>query len=289
MSTIINLPTLDDSYADSFQPATNYGSLPVLVVGKLTNDILSRSLLKFDLTTIPLGSSIISAVLTLYLNLDYSGTGTAVSITPYAVVNGWNEATVTWNNQPAINNGITGSTVNATVSGLYSWDVLNIVNAWVGGSLTNNGLELKTPEIISLESKRFNSNNAVSQRPVLTIEYGSPEPLPTNVIDSRHAVDTGHEDVITTDSLQSTIAKNTSQKTSVSFSVYNSSANFAEVGIEGSMDGVNYAQEITSTASPFSTVVLLEPLYATVFKRVIYKSGNPGLPATLSIDYLAQS
>jgi hypothetical protein len=31
MSTTINLPILDDSYVDSFQATTNYGSLPVLV------------------------------------------------------------------------------------------------------------------------------------------------------------------------------------------------------------------------------------------------------------------
>lgn len=287
MSTTINLQAIDDSFIDSLQPNVNYGSSPVLLVGKLVNDILYRSLLKFDLGSIPSGASIISAELTLYMNLDYSGTGTIASITPYAVVDSWNGATVTWNNQPAINNSVAGTTTNVTVIGFYSFNVLNLVSAWFNGSLTNNGLELKTEETASLETKSFASSEAASQKPVLTIQYDTTV-VPIDVNISGHAVTSGHEDVITEDSVQFTTARDISQNIKIGFMINNTSDNSAIVGIESSNNGITYAQEFTTPIFP-NTVSLLESSSYSGFKRVSYQSLILGQPATLSIDYLAQS
>ncbi|WP_214658961.1 DNRLRE domain-containing protein [Candidatus Formimonas warabiya] len=287
MMATINLPAIDDSFVDSFQPTLNYGNSPVLLVGKLVDGILYRSLLKFDLASIPSGASIISAQLTLEMNFDYSGAGTIASITPYAVADNWSGATVTWNNQPAINQAIAGTTANVTVTGPYSWNVLNLVNGWFTGSLANNGLELRTGESTSLETKSFVSSNAAAQRPVLTIAYET-DILPAAVTIAGRTVESGHEDVTTTDSFQYSGARDTSQMTAVSFVVSNTGPNTATIGAEDSNDGINFVTEYTFGLAPNITTVVQYSFYSR-FKRLSYKSLNPGQPTTVSIDYLART
>ncbi|WP_214658960.1 DNRLRE domain-containing protein [Candidatus Formimonas warabiya] len=286
MMATINLPAIDDSFVDSFQPTLNYGSSPVLLVGKLADGILYRSLLKFDLASIPSGASITSAQLTLEMNFDYSGAGTIASITPYAVADNWSGATVTWNNQPAINQAIAGTTANVTVTGPYSWNVLSLVNGWSTGSLANNGLELRTGESASLETKSFVSSNAAAQKPVLTIKYETDLPAAVTIVG--HAVESGHEDVTTTDSFQYSVARDTSQMTEVSFTIHNTGGNTAIVGIQYSNDGLTYTPQEFFDASFPNTVILLPALVYSGFKRVAYRSLASGQPTTLAIDYQAQ-
>jgi len=294
MSIITLIQTFDDLYIDSSQPDTNFNSSPVLWVGKQVDGILKRSLIKFDLSFIPVGSAILSSNLNLYMDYDASGTEHVTTITPYAISDSWDVSTVTWNNQPAINDIITGSATNVSITGYYSWTITNLIDKWVNGGLANNGLELKTEETDLEENKRFVSSNETSPekqayKPVLVIQYNPVPPTPSNVnaVIAGHDVDIAHEVVTTGDVFQSTVIQNTSERTLVSYFVNNLSANLADVGIEVSTDGINFLRENYNSISQGLQIFI--PSYFATYTRLYYKSNTPGNPTTLSIDYVAQA
>ncbi|MHB8063812.1 MAG: DNRLRE domain-containing protein [Ruminiclostridium sp.] len=292
MSIITLIQTFDDLYIDSSQSDTNFNSSPTLLVGKYTEDTLERSLIKFDLSFIPVGSSIISSNLNLYLDYDASETGQVTTIIPYAISDSWGVSTVTWNNQPAINDLITGTAIDVSAPGYYSWTVTELVNQWVNGGLANNGLELKTEEIDLDENKRFvssNENEPEKQafKPTLVIQYNPSSPKSVNAIIAGHGVDTEHEMVTTSDVYQSTVIKNTSQKTLVSFFVNNLTSNIADVGVEVSANGVNFLRESFTSIS--QGIQIFIPSYSAAYTRIYYRSNTSGKATTLNIDYVAQA
>lgn len=294
MSIITLIQTFDDLYIDSSQPDTNFNSSPAMWIGKQADGVLERSLIKFDLSFIPAGSAIISSNLNLYIDYDASGIGSEATIIPYAISDSWDISTVTWNNQPAINDAITGLATDVSNPGYYSWIITNLVDQWVNGGLANNGLELKTEEIDSEENKRFISSNETEPekqafKPVFVIQYnpGSPVSLNLNAVIAGHNVVTEHEEVTTGDVFESTVIRNTSDRPLVSFFVNNLSANLADVGIEVSTDGVNFLRENYNSIS--QGLQILIPSYDATYTRIYYKSNISGNPTSLSIDYVAQA
>lgn len=96
-----------------FYANTNYASYANIAANAWTASgypFFRRSLIKFDLSAIPAGSTITSATLYLYSDPAHSGTVDADGNSTLSgsnavyfekVTANWNETSVTWNNQPA--------------------------------------------------------------------------------------------------------------------------------------------------------------------------------------------
>lgn len=293
MSITTLVQKFEDVYISSSQPNFNFNSSNVLWIGKQNKDIVYRTLLKFDLSFIPEGSTIISSNLNFYLDYDASDMGNVAVIKPYAVKDSWDASEVTWNNQPAINTSLVGTENEVSTEGYFSWMVTEIINEFVNGGVENNGFELRAEEVELLESKRFVSSsekdlNKQALKPILVIQYSSAAQLPvnlSNVITGNDAV-TSHEEVITTDTYQSSVTRNTSDKAQVSFFVNNLTPNKATIGVEISSDGENFLREQERTVS--QGLVIFIPSYYATYSRIFFKSGERASPTTLSIDYVAQ-
>ncbi len=134
------------------------------------------SLLKFDLTPIPVGSTITSA--TLDFNVDTEGQGFAM----YRMLQSWDEATISFvtngNRHFAANGTDAESAINASWPGNDGYTgpiTVNVpaatIQAWIDGTLTNNGwLMLAThPD----DGQQLSSRESATQsiRPKLTVEY----------------------------------------------------------------------------------------------------------------------
>ncbi len=302
MSIITLIQIFDDVYIDSSQPDTNFSNSTVLWVGKQENGALQRSLLKFDLSFIPAGSKIITSNLNVYLDYDASEMEIQETITPFAITDSWDVSTVTWNNQPAISTSIRGFATNLSTPGYYCFIITDFVERWVNQGFANNGLELKSDEISIDDNKRFVSSDEAlvekqSFKPVFVVQY---EPLQTEgyETDSKPSVsakaiiagkstDTEHEEVITTDEYQTTMIRDTSDKTHVSFFVNNLSENLADVGIEVSSDGVNFLRQ-SYDPIPQGLEIFI-PYYYAPYTRLYYKSKLVGEHTKLSIDYVSQT
>lgn len=174
-----------DAEINSYSPGTNYATgtdfdaLSWTIQGVPIN---SRSLLSFDLSSIPPGSQITSATLNLYFNPTTSvgnhfhyGANSSYLLRVGAV---WDENTVTWNNQPAVitANAITLASSSTNTQNYTNIDVINLVKLMVDTPSTNFGFELRLQTEIKYRALIFCSSDYpnASLRPKLVIKYLAP-------------------------------------------------------------------------------------------------------------------
>jgi hypothetical protein len=167
-----------DSYVREDKDASNYGTLTDMdVISKKTGSKgkNARSLVQFDVSSIPAGSTITSATLTLC--------ATAVPATirtyeVYQVTAGWTETGVTWANQPSTAATATATATTPTVPGCMTWVVTANVQAWVAGTTANNGWLIKDQSENSTQQEksqfRTRESGVAAERPLLDVSYTSP-------------------------------------------------------------------------------------------------------------------
>jgi hypothetical protein len=105
-----------------------------------------RSLVQFDLASIPAGTQIASASLKLYLIESWDYPDRSRTITTYRIKSGWSEMSVTWNSKPSYGEAYGAASVTHGDWRWYSFDVTDLVRAWVNGTKANYGIMVRGPE-----------------------------------------------------------------------------------------------------------------------------------------------
>ena len=159
--------------------------------------VLGRSLIRWDLSSIPHGSTIVSAVMSVYAVQDPTGGQTTVHA--HKVLREWTEGSLNGLNRQIDNPdsacwveagagikwqtaGATGvadsapeiaAATTGTGVGWYDLDITDTVSQWVLGTQTNFGLLLRTGQEASYNAKVFaaSEHSDESLRPYLIIEY----------------------------------------------------------------------------------------------------------------------
>ena len=162
--------------------SNNYGINNALYAGveTPTTDI-TRSFIEFDLSGIPSTSIVNYARFYLY----YWGDGpsaTAGDVGVYRITESWDEGSVTWDDQP---NAVASPAAIKTIP-LYpgsvvsqQWDLDDLVQGWISGVFTNNGMMLRDANEGTAEDHKYfysSDHGTASQRPKLTIQYYDPVP-----------------------------------------------------------------------------------------------------------------
>jgi hypothetical protein len=137
-TTSVQLVPTADSYVNSSSSGTNYGSESSMYVAATAEQCFAY--LKFDLSTLPSGSNIVSANLSAYL----SSTGGPIYMGEtigayYCSDNSWLEAGITWNNKPSSDPTPTSTWSFPFIgfTGYKQWDVTTAVRtAAPAGALT---------------------------------------------------------------------------------------------------------------------------------------------------------
>ena len=123
--TLISIQAIEDTYADSGNPDTNYGGANGIVSGKNGSSIY-RAFVKFDLSSIPASQVVVGAKLRLensYISIP------APELDVYRASDKWDESTVTWNDQPGTIVGGLIAVNRSLVSGDETiWDVTTDVD-----------------------------------------------------------------------------------------------------------------------------------------------------------------
>ena len=169
-------PTLDlqpdgaagkDAQLVPIVPANNWGTREFLTDNWGTVD--ARGVLEFDLSSIPAGSSVSSATLTLWHHWNSEFT----SMDIHAVTESWNENTVTWNTMPAHDPTVTDSHVPGSGSMQFEdWNVTSDVADWVAGTSSNFGWMLKSGSANMTAYYYSSDHNSVPERrPRLVVVY----------------------------------------------------------------------------------------------------------------------
>ncbi|MFW6125639.1 MAG: DNRLRE domain-containing protein [Chloroflexota bacterium] len=174
----------NDSFVAEHSPDTPAQGTPpfdqALAVAGNTASTDARSYLQFDLSTVPSTAVVTSASLKLFHGAsDPSAVNGPVGA--YAVTGSWTEDALTWNTQPSsVDAPVDTIAVTAPApSAFVSWDITDLVQDWVDGSVDNHGVMLAdTDESSSDGWKWFYSADwgTAPQRPKLEIEYWDPVP-----------------------------------------------------------------------------------------------------------------
>ena len=143
-----------------------------------------RGLMAFDLSSIPVGSTIISAKLNLYAYTDFT---VAVLQNGHCgnnqsklsrITGNWSESMVTWNSQPTVSNvnEILLNQSSATNQDYLNINVSNLVQDMVNNPTNSFGFRLALVDEVVTSSLAFCSKEFANpaKRPTLFIEYRLP-------------------------------------------------------------------------------------------------------------------
>ena len=180
----------NDTYMSAWSPAKNYYVNANLLV---KNDNIYESLLRFDLGSIPPGSTINAAMLRLFpYNRDVAQ---PFELQVYAMLRPWIDAQATWERAASDSAwGAPGANDTASdraplaagvqpVSALNVWvdfDLRALVSGWATDPSTNHGLILRATGQQSVVYHFASGNHpSISLRPQLIVDYLAPEASPT--------------------------------------------------------------------------------------------------------------
>lgn len=172
-----SLPSVQDSYIALKTATTNFGTANSMIVDRETTD-LQRALVQFDLTTVPAGSTVTSAV----LKLQATQVGGSITIGVYRLLEPWTEGGATWDQRSSGTNWATpGSSYNSTAvasittnsTGQHSFTVTSLVQSWVNGSAANYGFMVGSPDGGGNRTVTYTAREG-TPGPILEITYTPP-------------------------------------------------------------------------------------------------------------------
>lgn len=196
--TVVTLGASADSVIIAAAPTTNYGSLNVIEVGDLSPSASTyiRTLIKFDVSSIPSDAIIVSAKLELYESTAYNSNSIAPwNVNVHRLLADWNEAQVTYNNRVTgtawtvagagqdvlITPSATLVMDGAAAAAFVSWQSNGLrddVQRWVQGTEPNYGWWMIAPSaeaqgVGPLAGNIFGSKDHATAgvRPKLTVTY----------------------------------------------------------------------------------------------------------------------
>jgi hypothetical protein len=170
-----------DAMVDILEPNTNFGNYRYLMVnfGPATE---VRGLVEFEGLSAISGSTINTVYLDLWIDTANS---TDYDFGVYRVTEAWEEAAVTWQNQPSHDaTPYAKLRVSGAPGGPYTWDVKDLVQEWVGGVYVDYGLMLKRVDMQYPTNWPYfcSSDHANSSyRPRLRVDYVPPAVSPTSM------------------------------------------------------------------------------------------------------------
>ena len=172
--TLVIQPSSADTYLDQTNSTTNYGTATTMGV-RNRNGQARRSMVQFDLSGIPAGSTITAATLELYAT---AAPATAQTLNVHHVTGTWTETGVTWATIPTYAGTADASISGGTATGWKIWTVTPVVQAWLAGTYTNYGVLVKcnvetnsTSYAYTISSKE---NATTANRPILRVTYTPP-------------------------------------------------------------------------------------------------------------------
>ncbi len=171
-----------DGYAWSggtSNPSGGNSGVDYLRVGFSTASGNYRTLLKFDLSSIPAGAIITSADLNLYYYAAGGTDGDPLDISVYQTAVDWSEGSLTWSKAENyyVPSYDTVTIIKGSGAGYKAWDIASLVQNWVDGTYDNYGVLLRAPtQSGSSIYRTFHSKEYGSNAPKLEVTYTTPAP-----------------------------------------------------------------------------------------------------------------
>ena len=153
-----------DSYLEEDSPDGNRGGeveLPVQL--KVAEEL--RSVFRFDLSSIPGGSTVTSATAYFWVK-----TPSSFPVDLHRTTDTWTEGGVTWNNTAADYDSSKDAVFTPSTGGFVAVDIAGLAQEWVDGTSPNYGLMLIGTTVN--ESSKFSSREEAGKEPYLEVVTG---------------------------------------------------------------------------------------------------------------------
>jgi len=161
----------DDAWIKKDAPTQNYGNDAQLTTYfNFSPSTTQRALYRFDVAAagvVP-GTMVVSAVARIFVLDSNTGAG----VTAHQITADWTEAGVNWDN---INSNHNSSSIASIAAGspvgeYVNFNITGLVQGWINGSVSNQGIMLKTTSIGDLAQYTSKEYGTASQRPELVIK-----------------------------------------------------------------------------------------------------------------------
>jgi len=269
-STTVTLNPSDDAHVYAYDSGSNYGSSEyVYVSGDST--FTYYGYIKFDLSSIPSGSAIVSAKLRLYGFYFYdAGTG---NLEVYRVTGSWSESSITWDNKPG-DAGSPTDTVAVPGSGntWVEWDVTDDVQAFIDGTYDNYGWVIKRT---SGGRADFYAKEKGDHLPELVIEYIPPNTV--TVTETQTVTQTVTETETVTETItetQTTTVANTTI-TETQTSTITQTITETQTQTETVNQTITTTQTINNTVTETVTTTVANTTVTSTYYSTIYETVSP--------------
>jgi len=159
----VDAPLVGDTYVSSAASATNYGAATSIVIAPG-----NAGLVQFDLSAIPVSSTVAKAYLRVYVNRVVTGGTLDFAL----ATSSWGESTVSANTEPTV--GAVFSTASVSVASTFILvDVTAQVQTWLAVPASNFGIEItgEGTTSVQLDTKE---NTATSHPPELEVSITGP-------------------------------------------------------------------------------------------------------------------
>ncbi|MFO0688334.1 MAG: DNRLRE domain-containing protein [Myxococcota bacterium] len=179
------IPVSEDSAPYSFVPGLARGGSPTLYAFRALDESSTAhefaTHLWFDVTQadLPVGHVLTQATLVVTYAFDFTGFGDTsdlpATLECREVLAPWSEATLTWQNRPAVDvpfDTITG----ITAFGAQLCDATPVVLDWITGLTPNEGFALTSPTARVMGMHAREASVAASLKPMLILQTEVPEP-----------------------------------------------------------------------------------------------------------------
>ncbi|WHH58245.1 DUF6385 domain-containing protein [Petroclostridium sp. X23] len=264
----------------------NISNVAAMCLGRFDTSHIYRILFKVPITTIPDDVTIVQASLKIYIAA--SGIGQSNLVTPYLLSNDWLIDSVTWNNQPAFDGSVSGSTEDIGACGEYTFDITSIVKAWYDETHVNYGLILKNRESKNATYAKVLTDLHKSYAPLVEIKYIFRCKCECKVI-STQFIETV-EEMDTDSSYSYSLTKDTSKTKMVTFFIKNEGMYTVTAKIQISPDGINYSNDYGGVAINIKPGEMLHAIPAVFSKytRLAVKNTDSSQLSRVKIWYQAQ-
>ena len=217
VGTTVDFSASMDTYINQDHPSNNYGTDNDLDVRSQSGSKNKRTLVAFDLSSLPAGITIQSAILKLYVNNAPPGTR---NYEAHRITASWTEGGANWNNSASAFDAAATATTSISSNGTSTWDVTTDVSAFYAGSFSNYGWLIKDANEDNSSAKEitFTSRDDGShstQHPVLEVVYTLPPPTTGTLVVIKNVV---NDNGGTATSSDFTINVNSSSSTPSTFS-----------------------------------------------------------------------
>jgi len=137
----VNISANKDSFLSSLNANTNYGTSQTMGLGYLSGTYNAmRTLMEFNLSSIPANAIIDSAQLFVFQNTSNPSNDSAMGFKAQYMKAQWSETSVTWNNANYLGGTEIGVGQVTSSPGWKTGDVTEMVERWFSGAQANYGL-----------------------------------------------------------------------------------------------------------------------------------------------------